>query len=132
MLNNTKPAAEIVKLARAAFPEYKGRTIRATTSATYTMSDYWDGGSRSYVKAVELATGRMVDPSSLAQNPMNGAAHATVRIPAGVALIDHSFFCGRDCGLRVITAPIAAIEDDEPTRSIPAQTMSQLVHGGVA
>jgi hypothetical protein len=74
------------------------------------MSDYWDGGSRSFVKAVNLETGRMVDPSTFAQNPMNGAAHATIRIPAGVALVDHSFFCGRDCGLRVITAPALALE----------------------
>ena len=110
----TKIAASIKTLARAAFPEYKGRKIKTAQRASYTMSNFWDGGSRTFVKAVNLATGKMVDPSELTANPMNGAAHATFQIPAGIAIVEHSFFCGQDCGLTVVTAAPVAIECGAP------------------
>lgn len=109
-MTNNKMTAEQKKLALSAFPGYRGRKFSVRTSRTYRMEDYWDGGSRTYVKAVDVATGRVGEPAAMVHNPMNGAAHAEFAIPAGVALIEHSFFCGKDCGLTFVTAPLPAIE----------------------
>ena len=117
--SNALPASSLsAKLARSAYPEYRGRKIRTAVRASYTMADYWDGGSRYYVRAVELATGRIVDPSTFAQNPMNRAAHATFQIPAGIALIEHAISCGTDCGLTVIVGAAPALEGSIAQRVI--------------
>lgn len=109
MTNNTMTREE-KNMAKAAFPEYRGRKFRTRQSATYQMENYWDGGTRTYVKAVNLETGAIVAPESFTTNPMNGGAHAQFAIPQGVALVEHSFFCGADCGLTFITSPSPAIE----------------------
>ncbi len=90
-------------IAKRAYPEYKGRKFKVSSCKTYFMSDYWSEGSRNYVVAVNLATGDIVHPTQLAHNPYNPAAVSSFRIPAGVALIEHSIFCGHDCGLTWIT-----------------------------
>ncbi len=113
-----KSSSPLAKLARAAFPDYSGRKIKAAVRSSYTMADYWDGGSRTYVRAVELATGRIVDPSEFVHNPMNRGAAATFEIPAGVALIEHSIFCGRDTGLTVVTGAPIAIEAQPEQKAI--------------
>lgn len=102
-------AAEIKRLARLAFPEYKGRKFRYSERRSYSMSDFWDGGSREYVKAVDLAAPNLAQsPSALSGIPWSGAATAAFQIPAGVALVTHSIFQGRDCGITVIVACIDA------------------------
>ena len=108
-MNNAKMTAEQKRIALAAFPGYRGRKFNVRAVRTYTLDDYWDGGSRTYVKAVDLATGRVGEPSAMVHNPMNGAAHAQFEIPAGVALIEHSVFCGKDCGLTFVVGEAPAI-----------------------
>lgn len=102
-------SSPLAKLVRAVFPEYRGRKIKAATRSTCTMANYWDGGSRVYVKAVELATGKIVEPAEFTANPMNHGAGATFEIPPGVAMIEHSIFCGSDMGLTVVTGPAAEL-----------------------
>lgn len=115
---SSKMTANQKKIAMTAFPEYRGRKFTARTQATYTMENYWDGGSRVYVKAVNLATGLVVEAARVSTNPYNKAAHAEFEIPQGVAMIEHSFFCGKDCGLTFIVAPPLAVEAAGPVLAI--------------
>jgi hypothetical protein len=97
-------------LAKRAFPEWKGRKISAEFAASYPMEDYWEGGSRSYVKAINLVTGACTSPSPAARNPFNALAHARVEIPLGVILVEHSIFCGKDSGIRIYFPAPKALE----------------------
>ena len=105
-----KASSPLAKFARSVFPDYTGRKIKTAVRTSYTMADYWDGGSRVYVRAVELKTGRIVDPADFVHNPMNPGAGATFEIPAGVAMVEHSFFCGKDMGLTIVVGQPTAIE----------------------
>lgn len=100
-------AAIAKKIAKAVFPEYKGRKIRVVSRSSYTMANYWDGGSRSYVKAVNLETAAVVSPDQVTECPFNPEASATFEIPANVALVEHSFFCGKDAGITIIVSKAA-------------------------
>lgn len=100
---------QVKALAKLCFPAYKGRKFSSSERATYAMEDYWDGGSRKYAMAVDLATLKVSAPCRAARNPMNGLAHAEIAILAGVAIVEHVFFCGKDCGIRVYTAPLTVV-----------------------
>lgn len=89
----------------ACFPEWKGRKARVCVATHYQMMDYWDGGSRCYVRAYDLATGRIADPNRDALNPYRGQAHANVPIPDGIALVEHQIFCGKDAGITIHVTP---------------------------
>lgn len=89
----------------AAHPTYEGRKIRVKAATEYKMANYWDGGSRDYVMAYDLATGRAYGPAIHTTNPMNGSAHSTVAIPAGVLIVEHSIFCGQDAGITIYANP---------------------------
>lgn len=89
----------------AAHPTWTGRKVHVQPATEYKMANYWDGGSRDYVMAYELATGRVYGPAIHTENPINGAAHATVRIPEGVLIVEHSVFCGKDAGVTIYAHP---------------------------
>lgn len=91
----------IKAIGRAAFPDYTGRKFRVYSTGTVVFSDTnWGGGTRSYYTAVRLGDGKtepMADYAPWA-NPVEGRS---IFIPAGFAVVEHSYFCGRDCGLRI-------------------------------
>lgn len=91
----------VKKIARAAYPDYKGRKFIVAAAAEYQMADYWDGGTRRYARAAILATGEFLDPASIVHVPYNREAHVTIQIPAGVAIVERLVFCGKDCGVTV-------------------------------
>ena len=91
----------IKALLSACFPDWKGRKVSVRTASTYQMSDYWSEGSRNYVRAYSLADGSTADVVGAAQTPMNAAAHARVEIPSGIAMVEHSIFCGKDSGITI-------------------------------
>jgi hypothetical protein len=102
---NSEIAKKIVK---AVYPEYKGRKIRVVARNSYTMANYWDGGTRSYVKAVNLNSGGIFEAGEASECPFNIEASATFEIPTGIALVEHSFFCGKDAGITIILSKNAA------------------------
>ena len=104
---------EIKTLAKKCYPEYKGRKFFTRQSKEYQMSDYWSEGSRNYAVAVRLATGETGLPGDFVHNPMNGGAHARFEIPAGIAIVERSVFCGKDCGITVYVAPLPALTGDD-------------------
>jgi hypothetical protein len=101
-LNDKKTVRAIAK---RCYPEYKGRKIRVVESKDYTMRDYWDGGSRDYAKAYELKTGFIAEPKAAVHTPWHGAANATFDIPPGVAIVEHTIFCGKDAGITIYVTP---------------------------
>lgn len=101
MTNTTNQKAS--KLARtialACYPEYKGRKIKVVSRETYYVENMWGGGSRSFAKAYNLATGIITEALE--------TVGPEVKIPAGVAVVDHSYFCGKDCGITIYVNPAA-------------------------
>jgi hypothetical protein len=89
----------------ACYPKWTGRKLRVETATEYRMENYWDGGSRCYVLAYDLKTGRSYGPAVHTTNPMHGAAHSIVNIPDGVLLVEHSIFCGKDAGVTIYANP---------------------------
>lgn len=98
---------DIPAIVAAAYPEYTGQKFRLAFKSTFRMSDYWDGGSRTYVTAVKLEDGKLMmsTPDAVAHNPFNKQAHITFDIPKNVALVEHIFFCGKDLGIRIVVHP---------------------------
>jgi hypothetical protein len=117
--------SQVASLIRIAFPEAKGRRpvgVRLATS--YHVEDYWDGGSRTEARFVELATGRVVDPNqveALRANPMR-LTMGDVAVAEGYAVIEHSWFCGKDCGysIRIGTDPELSIMDEHVAGALSA------------
>lgn len=99
--------ATVKQIKAATFPEYNGRRFFLMVSeAPINCASYWDGGSRSYFRFVNLAT---MESSVLA--PAQSAYDQTVKgldaveLPVGFACVEHSFFCGRDGGLTIHIRP---------------------------
>jgi hypothetical protein len=98
---------EVKRIAKLAFPEYKGRKFAFDVqNYPLDMRSYWDGGSRDYYKFVSLADGRvsMEVPVQSAFDPKISGLDS-VTIPEGFVAVRHSIFCGKDSGLTVIANP---------------------------
>lgn len=79
------------RLVKLAYPDYRGRRIQEDRSGSvhfYGLN--WDGGCRNYFTAVQLSTGRSRELHVPApwDNPVEGQ---TVRIPPGIAVVEHSY-----------------------------------------
>lgn len=109
-MENKDIAQLVKKMAKVVYPEYKGRKFSVCVKSRYYPSDYWDGGTRCYMKAIDLRTGRIVEPSADAKNPYNGLAHKDFDIPPGVGILEHSYFCGKDCGITLCVSSPLQIE----------------------
>lgn len=108
MMNTMKVSRSdktIKAILAATYPEYKGRKITVIPATSYQMMDYWSEGSRHFVKAYALVNGRVAASSSAAQTPWRGEAHARVAVPVGILLVEHSIFCGKDCGITIYVNP---------------------------
>lgn len=88
-----------------AFPEYTGKKFRIMEANQYSPRNYWDEGSRSRFRLVELASGEVTSPHPDTTNPFHGIAHATFEIPTNHAVVEHTFTCGKDAGLFIYTPP---------------------------
>jgi hypothetical protein len=127
----TDPA--IRKIVKACYPDYKGRKVKVEGKSTYHMSNYWDGGSRSYAIAYHLESGATMEPTQVSTNPMNRTAHASVEIPEGVVIVEHSIFMGKDVGIRIYANPVnvARFIPGSPVRNmaLSSSTVSGLNQG---
>lgn len=97
-----------LKIARAAFPQWKGRKVTVNTTGTASVyGTFWDGGTKNEYAAIDLATGRISHADNALGTPaeMGGkAGDYKTRVPVGVAVVQWSVFCGRDCGCTVYLA----------------------------
>lgn len=90
----------VKRVLAATFPLYRGRKIKARTwTGPKRLQNYWDGGTRSYYCAVRVEDGAIAGFGT--DNPFQRSAHEPVDLPAGVLLIEHSIFCGKDMGITI-------------------------------
>ena len=109
-MENKQIAQLVKKLSKVIYPKYNGRKFSAEVKSRYFPSNFWDDGSRNYMVAIDLKTGRILEPSDDAKNPYNSLAHKDFDIPPGVGILEHSFFCGKDIGIRLYVSQPLAIE----------------------
>lgn len=87
------------KLAKTAFPTWKGRKLYENTTGKVMFTDTnWGGGTRNYYVSLQLATGkaRGLHVKAPWVNPVEGL---TVPIPEGFVVAEHTIFCGKECGV---------------------------------
>jgi len=95
-----KLTPELKAIARAAYPNYKGRMFRVRTSETVNCRSYWDGGSRNYYVFVRLAD-KATLPMPASHPVFDKVADSIERmpVPAGAVCVEHSIIQGKDLGL---------------------------------
>jgi hypothetical protein len=90
----------VKRVLAVAFPDYTGRKIKARLWTRPTvLQNYWDGGTRSYYVAIRIVDGAVSDFGT--DNPFVRSTHDPVDLPAGVLLVEHSYFCGHDMGITI-------------------------------
>lgn len=98
---------DVAQIVAATFPDYRGRKIKVGASADVTLHDLnWSGGTRSQYRTCTVAgqpTGSADRYNHMA--PWEKAEGATLPIPAGFVCVEHTFFCGKDSGLRIYVNP---------------------------
>ena len=97
----------VQRLARAVFPSYRGRKYSFQVADSVALTGtYWDGGSRSSYGGVNLSN---FQAASLPQfdPPQHGGPIQTpeVEVQPGMAVVEHSIFCGRDTGITFYVHP---------------------------
>jgi len=97
----------VQRLAQAVFPSYRGRKFSFEVADKVALTGtYWDGGSRSSYGGVNLSN---FQAASLPQfdPPQHGGPIQTpeVEVQPGMAVVEHSIFCGRDTGITFYVHP---------------------------
>lgn len=112
-----RPDDFLRRIAFATFPDYTGRKLKLSVSdAPVNCASYWEGGSRSYFRFLNLSTLAVSDEvpaQSAFDTPVRGLD--SVQLPPGFACIEHSIFCGKDTGLTVHIRP------ENAARLLPAK-----------
>ena len=101
----------IRRLVSAAFPDARTRrTVKVSTAKTYSVHEYWDGGSKDTHRFVNLRTGAVLSAESIpktnrqvAGNPYN-LPIAEVELSGGFAIVISSVFCGKPGSYRIVLA----------------------------
>ena len=108
-LNKNDP--RIAWLVRLTFGANKSRRpVKVRASNKHNISDYWDGGSRTYARYVSLATRTLLTAEQAgfkiqtAGNPFRCMIGEIVLAPE-IAVVENSIFRGKDVGLYVIVHP---------------------------
>ena len=87
------------------FPEYKGRKFTLEYGDNVTFWDLnWSGGSRTYYAAVQLNGDKARVFSAMPapwNNPLEGES---VALSPNVAVVTHTFFQGKDCGIHILVS----------------------------
>lgn len=81
------------------YPEYNGQKFRLLGTDSYTISNYWNEGSRNYCKIVNLSTGEVQSPVHETSNPFLKVSHSSFEIPNNFAVVEHAIISGKDAGL---------------------------------
>lgn len=107
----SKTNKAVKSLVSATFPEWKGRKVSIEVGPLTFWDTNWGGGTRNEFRGIrfEDRSGRLVldKAEGLAvpapwANPVEGK---TVDLPPGVAVVEHSVFCGKDAGITIHIGP---------------------------
>lgn len=87
------------------------REVEIIGIETYSMHDYWDGGSRARCVFIDLVSGKVLPSSAIPReqrqqkgNPFN-LPIADITLTPRYAIVVHSTFCGKDMGYRIYIHP---------------------------
>ena len=104
-----KPDKTVKALVHRAFPSYKGRKYSLEVSRTiYISNTHWDGGSKNEYVAVPLVAGFSKAQSGAVGKWYEGGVQAEVEVPEGIAVVEHTIYCGQDMGLTIHLNPADA------------------------
>ena len=94
-------------LAQAAYPAYGGRIFKFEARDSVALSgSYWDGGSRSSYVGINLETRKSVAVPQFDPPQFGGPIETPkVVLRPNFAIVEHSFFCGKDMGLTFYIHP---------------------------
>ncbi len=92
---------EVQKIIRACFPAYNGKQIKISTDIPSRLDSYWDGGSRDYFVFYNLTDGKVFPLGSNHPFFEAGKPRDLSTLPAGVLIVKHSIFCGKDHGITI-------------------------------
>jgi len=91
----------------ASFPDYSGRKIKLVETDHVTLCDLnWGGGSRNYYCLLRASDGAAMHYEPAAPwAEMNEGSR--VALSPRVLVVEHSIFCGQDCGITIYAHPEA-------------------------
>jgi hypothetical protein len=103
---------EVKQIIQAAFPGAKSRRpVGIEGRESYSVRDFWDGGSREECRFLRLedlqAVGSEAFPQEARQqmgNPFN-LPIGELKMQPGFCVVEHIWFCGKDLGYRIIVHP---------------------------
>lgn len=87
------------------YPEYTGQKFRLLGTNNYNLSNYWNEGSRSYCKLVNLSNGEILTPDNQTSNPFLKISHTSFEIPNNHAVVEHAIISGKNAGLFIYVNP---------------------------
>jgi hypothetical protein len=90
---------------------YTGQKFKARVTESVTIpidAGLWSGGSRDKYHAIDLATGRQVEMPGQREAPWGDRREYQVTLEPGIAVVEHSIFCGKDMGLTFYMHPANA------------------------
>jgi hypothetical protein len=106
MLNKTikttrKAAAKIIE---ATFPDYNGKKITVEFTDKVTFCDMnWSGGTKNAYKVLSVDGSVFSIPAPAPW--VNVLEGKSVDMTRQVLVVQHSYFCGKDCGIRIYAHP---------------------------
>jgi hypothetical protein len=103
---------------------YEGKKFKAIVTDSITVpqdAGVWGGGSRETYRFVELSTGRSVPSPCQQAAPWDKQRQEfNSPLPVGIAMVEHSMFCGKDMGLTFYVHP------DSAAKLLPADSQPEL------
>jgi hypothetical protein len=119
---------EVKALVRAAFPDYKKKTVTLVDRNKCELyGTYWDGGTRYEYVAVDLTTKRSKGAPQYRPAEFGGPKTTpVVHIPPGVVIVQGGVFCGRTARAKLYVHP------SNMTKLLPTVTRAASVTGGEA
>jgi hypothetical protein len=92
--------------ASIAFPSYRGNKFQVKIEDTYTVDTESSGGTSNSFVLLKTMDGqvRTISSSDLGLN-VRMPVHQDVKIPDDVMVVEHSYFTGKDMGLRFYVSP---------------------------
>lgn len=98
---------EVRAIVRAAFPDYRGNRFKINvTDQPVNIASYWEGGSRDYYAIVRLDSLQVADvPQQSAYDRPLPSQFKDMRIPDGIAIVQHSIVRGQDRGITIHINP---------------------------
>jgi hypothetical protein len=96
---------ETRRIAAIAFPEWKGKKIEVRPFiGPMDLASGWSGGTRSDFVMINISTGataEVPENGTIARRPVGELKS----LPINCMLVEHTIFCGTDCGLTIYVNP---------------------------